>query len=92
MKLEWGKKVSCPACAMHLYDLMRNPIVCPYCGNIFEPDYKLKKKSSLVDESAKVTQEFEFEEDNLTEDDSAVLEGDDLESDIDVIKIKEFDE
>lgn len=90
MKLEWGKKVSCPACAMHLYDLMKTSVVCPYCGNTFEGnDYKLKKKGTTLDESSKINSDFEFEVEDLETDESVVLDGDEIENDIDVIK-KEF--
>lgn len=91
MKLEWGKKVSCPACAMHMYDLMKSPITCPHCGNVFEAsDYKSRKKGSAVDDVVKVVADFEFE-DELETDDSTVLDGDDMDAEIDVIKIKEFE-
>ncbi len=89
MKLEWGRKISCPACAMHLYDLMNVSVVCPYCGNTFETnDYKLKKKNTMADESFKINSEFEFEVEEL-ETDESVVPDDEIDNNIDIIK-KEF--
>lgn len=36
MKLEWGKKVNCLACAMPFYSMQKTSLVCPYCGNKFD--------------------------------------------------------
>ena len=32
-KPEWGTKRICPGCGAHFYDLRREPIVCPECGD-----------------------------------------------------------
>ncbi len=91
MKLEWGKKISCPGCAMPLYDLMRSTIVCPHCGMSFEEgELKLRKKNNISDDNAKNVTDFEFDSD-LETDDTTVLEGDDMDNDIGVLKIKEFE-
>ncbi|MDR0630901.1 MAG: FYDLN acid domain-containing protein [Holosporales bacterium] len=33
MKLEWGKKIHCPACMLPFYSLQRTSLLCPNCGN-----------------------------------------------------------
>jgi len=36
VKLEWGTKRTCQSCSIRFYDLRRNPIICPKCGETFE--------------------------------------------------------
>lgn len=31
-KPEWGVKRTCMQCGEHFYDMKKDPIVCPYCG------------------------------------------------------------
>ena len=35
-KREWGAKHTCMSCGVKFYDLQRNPIACPKCGNEVE--------------------------------------------------------
>ena len=35
-KREWGAKRTCMGCGVKFYDLHRNPITCPKCGNVIE--------------------------------------------------------
>jgi len=35
-KLEWGTKRACQSCNARFYDMRRNPITCPKCGEAFE--------------------------------------------------------
>ncbi len=37
-KPEWGFKRLCQGCGARFYDLKRDPIVCPHCGTVFDPD------------------------------------------------------
>ncbi|KAF0117070.1 MAG: hypothetical protein FD149_1265 [Rhodospirillaceae bacterium] len=37
-KQEWGAKRICPSCDARFYDLRRNPILCPKCNTIVEPE------------------------------------------------------
>ena len=37
-KPEWGTKRSCHSCGARFYDLRREPIVCPICGAIHDPE------------------------------------------------------
>lgn len=34
-KEEWGVKRLCPHCASRFYDLQKDPMTCPVCGNSF---------------------------------------------------------
>jgi hypothetical protein len=85
MKLEWGKKVSCPACALRLYDLRASSITCPYCGNVFGDNIeaRFKKKNYSA--------ETEIDSQIMDSDDSVVLDGDDITTDVDVIKPDDFE-
>jgi uncharacterized Zn finger protein len=77
--------------------MMRSPIECPYCGHQFEDaiDVRLRKKAAMtIEETMKAHMDFEFAEEGLSVDetDTIVLDDDGIETDIDVIKIKELGE
>ena len=40
-KLEFGRKMTCTACAVRFYDLTRVPAVCPKCG-VEQPRVKIR--------------------------------------------------
>jgi len=44
VKMEWGVKRICHSCGAPFYDLRRNPIVCPKCGNEYDPEAILKSR------------------------------------------------
>ncbi|MDR0942095.1 MAG: FYDLN acid domain-containing protein [Holosporales bacterium] len=74
MKLEWGRKICCPACSTHFYDLQKMSLVCPSCGNTFERSDLFAKKNSqaIIDETIDVDDDkgiadFGFEEDTAEE-------------------------
>lgn len=47
MKLEWGKKVNCLACAMPFYSMQKTTLVCPNCGYKFDiSELNTKKMTS----------------------------------------------
>ncbi|MBQ3945225.1 MAG: FYDLN acid domain-containing protein [Alphaproteobacteria bacterium] len=48
MKLEWGKKVSCPACALPFYSMQKASLVCPNCGNKFELSELTNRKRAKI--------------------------------------------
>lgn len=37
-KAEWGLKRICHGCTAHFYDLKKSPILCPKCGDTFDPE------------------------------------------------------
>ncbi|MBS0271056.1 MAG: TIGR02300 family protein [Proteobacteria bacterium] len=43
-KPEWGTKRICPSCNARFYDMCRQPIACPKCANVFDPDAFVKKR------------------------------------------------
>ena len=38
MKQAWGTKRLCPNCGARFYDLNKDPIVCPKCQTVYEPE------------------------------------------------------
>ncbi|MDR1391016.1 MAG: FYDLN acid domain-containing protein [Holosporales bacterium] len=48
MKLEWGKKIYCPACALPFYNMQKTSLVCPNCGNKFDILDLVSKKGDNV--------------------------------------------
>jgi len=43
-KPEWGTKRTCQACGARFYDLQRDPIHCPKCGAVHDPQAALKTR------------------------------------------------
>lgn len=43
-KPEWGTKRICLNCQARFYDLCRQPIMCPKCNTLFDPDLLVKKR------------------------------------------------
>ncbi|MCG8543338.1 MAG: TIGR02300 family protein [Alphaproteobacteria bacterium] len=43
-KPEWGMKRSCASCGARFYDLQRDPIICPKCETVFDPDQATRLK------------------------------------------------
>lgn len=37
-KAEWGTKRTCHQCGARFYDLRREPIICPRCATLHDPD------------------------------------------------------
>jgi uncharacterized protein (TIGR02300 family) len=44
VKAELGTKRTCPSCAARFYDLLKNPIACPKCGQTFIAEAILPSK------------------------------------------------
>ncbi|HEM46397.1 MAG TPA: TIGR02300 family protein, partial [Alphaproteobacteria bacterium] len=49
-KPEWGTKRICQSCGAPFYDLRRDPIVCPKCGTVFDPEAVLKSRRTRPQE------------------------------------------
>ena len=76
-KEEWGTKRLCPHCATRFYDLNKDPMTCPACGNVFSLESLSNGRSrSLV--TNKTAREDEDQPDVLDDDDldDASSEGD----------------
>lgn len=90
-KPEWGTKRICQSCSTPFYDLRRDPIVCPKCEAVFDPEAILKSRKVKGAEEAEapkkepVATEDALEvddDDTLIDDDDDVLEdASDLEDD-----------
>jgi uncharacterized protein (TIGR02300 family) len=44
VKAAWGTKRNCQSCGAHFYDLHKNPIACPKCGAIYDPEAIAKSR------------------------------------------------
>ena len=44
MKPEWGMKRTCQSCGSRFYDLHRDPIHCPKCDAVYDPEAVLKTR------------------------------------------------
>ncbi len=40
----WGTKRLCQACGTRFYDMMKNPIVCPKCEEVYNPELVLRSR------------------------------------------------
>ena len=99
-KPEWGVKRTCPSCSAHFYDMCKQPITCPKCSNIFEPDSFVKKRRGRppaaevkplptpVDAEDAITLELEEEIDPITEADDVLEDTSDFGEDEDVVPIE----
>lgn len=38
VKPAWGTKRTCQGCGARFYDLQRDPIICPKCATVYDPD------------------------------------------------------
>ncbi len=38
VKPAWGMKRTCQSCGTRFYDLQRDPIICPKCATVYDPD------------------------------------------------------
>ncbi|MDR3031487.1 MAG: FYDLN acid domain-containing protein [Holosporales bacterium] len=95
MKIEWGKKVSCPACSLAFYDLWKTALVCPYCGNTFDVADLISKKAHAInlepeddiDDKAIGLSGFEFE----SEVENSDIQDDRVEDDIDSLGLVDIE-
>lgn len=89
-KPEWGTKRICQSCSAPFYDLRRDPIVCPKCGAVYDPEAilksrKVKSVEETVETPKKKTEESEDimdgeEEAAMGDEDDVLEDASDLES------------
>ncbi len=77
-KEEWGVKRLCPTTGKRFYDLNKNPIVSPYTGEVVEINTG-KSRSITADEEDAETKKLKSTD---VDDDSAVLDDDDVDVDL----------
>jgi len=82
-KDEWGVKRVCPSCATRFYDLQRDPMTCPACGNSFSLESLTagKGRTLLTEKAAPVKAVVD---DDLETDDAVIDDDDDESSDVDL--------
>ena len=95
-KPEWGTKRRCTSCAAAFYDFRKDPIICPRCNTVHQPEQILKPRRTRPDdkaaavvpkplpEPADVDAVDETEEDAFIEDASEL--GEDEEDDVEVVE------
>ena len=95
MKLEYGKKIACPACALPFYDMQKSSLVCPNCNYSFDiSEIKYKKVNNTamdeldLDDKVVDIPGFEFNDDVVVSADNVVDLGDDDDA-LEDIKIRE---
>ena len=55
VKAAWGTKRSCQNCSARFYDLNKNPITCPKCGQQHDPeDFVKARRSRAVPSASKI--------------------------------------
>ncbi|MBK5933278.1 uncharacterized protein (TIGR02300 family) [Rhodovulum imhoffii] len=79
-KEEWGVKRVCPNCTTRFYDLQRDPMTCPACGNSFSAESLLPSKNRTLAGSksaSKVVADDLSDEDDVIDDDDSDVDLDD---------------
>ena len=79
-KEEWGVKRLCPHCASRFYDLTKDPMICPVCGNSFSLDSLTAGRSRVLVADKSTTRDADLEVDDLNDDD---LDDDGADVDLD---------
>lgn len=83
-KPEWGLKRTCLSCGARFYDMRKDPIVCPSCETVFDPEAVLRpRRSRAAPEAPKpVPAAAKDDDDDLgIDDDDDVVDLDDDEDD-----------
>ncbi len=89
-----GTKRTCVACDERFYDLNRDPIVCPACGNVHGPEAFVKQRplaaavAAAAPAAAAKTKpdnddDLDLDEAGLGDDDNLIDDGEDLDDDDD---------
>ena len=75
-KPEWGLKRTCLSCGAKFYDMQRDPIVCPSCEAVFDPNAATKLKRGRTGPAEDKVKKPAAETASDTDDDE-VLDSDD---------------
>lgn len=90
-KAEWGMKRTCQSCGARFYDMQRDPIVCPKCATVYDPEAVLKSRRGRAPAAEKVEPvaapdvDVEVAEEEVGEDELAA-DADAEEEDEDIIE------
>ena len=77
-KEKWGVKRVCLSCSTRFYDFNLSPIICPQCGEEFDPDYLRKKKSRTSQDKTDIVDDLEVVKLIEGEDDDDMVDDDDI--------------
>lgn len=80
-KPEWGTKRSCHSCGARFYDLCRDPIVCPICGAVHDPERQPRPRRSGPAAKEEPAPASSLVDDDAVEDDTAEEETSDADLD-----------
>lgn len=72
-KDEWGVKRQCGACGARFYDLQREPVDCPKCGETYSPLAAIAKGKVT---RATASERAKDDDDELEDDEDLVIEDD----------------
>ena len=85
-KIEWGIKRICQGCGALFYDLNKDPITCPKCEAIFDPESILKSRRTRVvapvNNKSDGPENEEVEASDNVDGDEVVIEEDDESVDV----------
>ncbi len=84
-KPEWGTKRVCQSCGAPFYDLGRDPITCPKCEAVFDPEAVLKSRRSRPPEEEAPAKPKPAEpegEDVIDGEDEDAIESEDEDDDV----------
>lgn len=89
-KEEWGVKRLCPHCNNRFYDLNRDPMACPECGQIFSQDSLSSGRGRMMVTEKRASENQVDSDDDLTDDDD--LDDDSTDVDLDDDLLEEDDD
>lgn len=90
-KEEWGVKRLCPHCASRFYDLTKDPMTCPVCGNSYTADsLHIGRGRVMVADKASV-REREVDVDDLADEEDLDADASDVDLDDDLLEDDEDD-
>ena len=82
VKPEWGAKRVCHSCGASFYDLHHDPITCPKCGAVYDPEAILKSRRArpAVAEEKEVEQPEAEEAEAAEAEETETAETEDVEA------------
>ncbi len=92
---KWGTKRQCQSCGSKFYDLLKDPIVCPSCETVFDPEALLKSRRARPapkpkpepKAEEKVEDQVDDADTDDDEDDSILADTSDIDDDDDLAEV-----
>jgi uncharacterized protein (TIGR02300 family) len=79
VKPEWGAKRVCHSCGAPFYDMHRDPITCPKCDGVYDPEAILKSRRARPAVAEKEVEAPEAEEVVAETEEAEPAEGEEVE-------------